>query len=343
MNNKLTISISDCTSTKQYSLPSSIKTILFVFVVLWVLITFGLVYYVLALNSKVDTLEQVQNLKTEKSLNSSPLVEKSQHETSLLDTGSTAALVVKQNALLLHEKENNNSKRREKLAKLKKIKEEKARLDKKIADKKAKEEAQALEEKKKKDAARKKKLAKLKKIQKEKAAAKKEEAKKKKSLKEKLKKLKEKKTTRKQEAKKTLVAKNTKKRSKKSTSSKSKLLPIAKNKLGRRYVWGAVGPKVFDCSGFTSYVYKKVGYRIPRTSRQQSKYGKRIKRSNLKPGDLIFFDTSRRRKNIINHVGMYIGNNKFIHASSAKKRVIITSLKKKFYSNRYKWARRIIN
>jgi hypothetical protein len=116
---------------------------------------------------------------------------------------------------------------------------------------------------------------------------------------------------------------------------------IAKAKLGKRYVWGAVGPGTFDCSGFTSYVYKKVGVNIPRTSRVQSKYGKFIKRGHLKKGDLIFFDTSRGKKGFVNHVGIYLGNNKFIHASSAKKRVVITSLAKPFYSSRYKCARRV--
>ncbi len=118
---------------------------------------------------------------------------------------------------------------------------------------------------------------------------------------------------------------------------------IAKLKLGKRYVWGATGPVNFDCSGFTSYICKKKGIRIPRTAKQQSKYGKLIARNNLKPGDLLFFDTSRRSRGVVNHVGIYIGDSKFIHASSAQKKVVITSLNKVFYSNRFKWARRIDN
>jgi len=121
-----------------------------------------------------------------------------------------------------------------------------------------------------------------------------------------------------------------------------KLIAIAKKKLGRRYVWGATGQKnTFDCSGLTSYVCKKNGIHIPRRAIEQSKYGKYVSRAHLKPGDLIFFDTSKRRKGYVNHVGIYIGNNKFIHASSAKKKVIITSLSKPFYSQRYKVARRV--
>jgi cell wall-associated NlpC family hydrolase len=126
-------------------------------------------------------------------------------------------------------------------------------------------------------------------------------------------------------------------------SDKTKrIIELAKQKLGKRYVWGAQGQKnTFDCSGLTSYVCKKNGICIPRRAIQQSKYGKPVKRSELQPGDLVFFDTSKNRKGYVNHVGIYIGNGKFIHASSAKKKVIITSLDKPFYSKRYKGARRV--
>ena len=118
-------------------------------------------------------------------------------------------------------------------------------------------------------------------------------------------------------------------------------LSAAKRQLGKRYVWGAEGPYTFDCSGFTSYVCKKSGVCLPRRSIDQSKVGKRISRKNLKPGDLIFFDTSRRHRGYVNHVGIYLGHNKFIHASSAKKKVVITSLEKPFYKSRFKWGRRV--
>jgi len=121
----------------------------------------------------------------------------------------------------------------------------------------------------------------------------------------------------------------------------SKIINLAKQKLGNKYVWGAVGQRnTFDCSGLTKYVYRKQGINIPRTSYNQAKYGKSINRSNLQPGDLVFFDTSKKRKGYVNHVGIYIGNNEFLHASSAKKKVVITSLNAKFYSQRYKGARR---
>ncbi len=121
-----------------------------------------------------------------------------------------------------------------------------------------------------------------------------------------------------------------------------RIIEIAKQKLGKRYVWGATGQhNTFDCSGLTSYVCKLNGIKIPRRAIQQSKYGKPVKRSELQPGDLIFFDTSKHRKGYVNHVGIYIGNGKFIHASSAKKKVIITNLSKPFYSQRFKGARRV--
>ncbi|MDQ7047751.1 MAG: C40 family peptidase [Sulfurovum sp.] len=119
-----------------------------------------------------------------------------------------------------------------------------------------------------------------------------------------------------------------------------KITKDAKKKLGKKYVWGASGTKnTYDCSSFTKYVYGKNGISIPRTSINQSKHGKYVKRKNLKKGDLIFFDTSKRRKGYVNHVGIYLGNNKFIHASSAQKKVVVSSLSK-FYGQRYRGARR---
>jgi len=120
-----------------------------------------------------------------------------------------------------------------------------------------------------------------------------------------------------------------------------KMIAIAKTKLGRRYIWGASGSNAFDCSGLTSYVCKLNGINIPRRAIAQSKVGKYVSRRDLKPGDLIFFDTSKHRRGYVNHVGIYIGNGKFIHASSAKHKVITTSLDKPFYAQRFKWARRV--
>ena len=124
------------------------------------------------------------------------------------------------------------------------------------------------------------------------------------------------------------------------TTSKP-LLKEAKKHLGKRYVWAASGPSKFDCSGFTKYVCNKNGITIPRTSIMQAEVGKKISKNNLRAGDLIFFDTSKPRKGAVNHVGIYLGDNKFIHASSARKKVMISSLSKNFYKNRFKWGRRV--
>ncbi|TNF44660.1 MAG: peptidoglycan endopeptidase, partial [Epsilonproteobacteria bacterium] len=119
-----------------------------------------------------------------------------------------------------------------------------------------------------------------------------------------------------------------------------RITSLAKTKLGKKYVWGASGNKnTYDCSSFVKYVYKKNGIELPRTSIMQSKVGKYVKRDELQKGDLIFFDTSKQRKGYVNHVGIYLGDNKFIHASSAKKKVVVSNLSK-FYAQRYKGARR---
>jgi len=126
-----------------------------------------------------------------------------------------------------------------------------------------------------------------------------------------------------------------------SSNKANKIISLAKQKLGHKYVWGAVGQKeTFDCSGLTQYVYKKNGINLPRTSLKQSKYGKYVSRNQLKPGDLVFFDTSKEHKGYVNHVGIYIGNGEFLHASSAKKKVVISKLDKTFYGKRFKVARR---
>jgi len=119
------------------------------------------------------------------------------------------------------------------------------------------------------------------------------------------------------------------------------IIKVAKKYQGKRYVWGGTTPRGFDCSGYAQYVCKKNGLKIPRNSRTQSKFGKYISRKNLRVGDLVFFDTSRSRRGSVNHVGIYIGNNKFIHASSAKKKVVVTSLRGTFHGKRFKWGRRI--
>lgn len=128
-------------------------------------------------------------------------------------------------------------------------------------------------------------------------------------------------------------------------SSTKKVEKYAKEKLGQEYVWGATGPLTFDCSGFTRDVFHStIGIKIPRVSRDQAKIGTLIEYKKLKRGDMVFFDTEKKYSGKVNHVGIYLNNGNFIHASSAKKKVIITNFKKKpFYKKRFLWGRRVIN
>ena len=117
----------------------------------------------------------------------------------------------------------------------------------------------------------------------------------------------------------------------------------AKNLLGKPYVWGATGPNKFDCSGFTQKVFRNAGIKIPRNSRAQAKVGKYIAYQNLRRGDMVFFDTNRKRPGYVTHVGIYLSEGKFIHASSGGKRVIISSfIKSNYYKKRFVLGRRII-
>jgi len=117
----------------------------------------------------------------------------------------------------------------------------------------------------------------------------------------------------------------------------------AKKFLGLKYVWGATGPNNFDCSGFTQKVYKITGIKIPRNSRAQAKIGKYIKYEELQKGDMVFFDTNRKKTGRVNHVGIYLEDGKFIHASSGNKKVVITNFdEKRYYRSRFLWGRRVI-
>lgn len=118
----------------------------------------------------------------------------------------------------------------------------------------------------------------------------------------------------------------------------------AKSFLGVPYVWGATGPNKFDCSGFTQWVYRDVGIHIPRVSKDQARVGEFVKYTNLKRGDMVFFDTKKKRTGRVNHVGIYLGNGNFIHASSKGKGVVIYNFEEdKFYKDRFLWARRVVN
>ena len=124
-----------------------------------------------------------------------------------------------------------------------------------------------------------------------------------------------------------------------STNSKmDKAIELLKQQLGKPYVWGDEGPDSFDCSGLVQYIYKNaLGKDLPRVSYDQSKVGQAVSREDLQPGDLVFFDTMDKGK--VSHVGMYIGNNEFIHAANSKKGVIKSTLTG-YYDKKFINARR---
>ncbi len=118
------------------------------------------------------------------------------------------------------------------------------------------------------------------------------------------------------------------------TEKRKELVKFAKKYLGYKYVHGSASPKTgFDCSGFTKYVYGHFGYKLSRSASSQGKEGKHVDKDKLKLGDLLIFT---------GHVGIYIGDNKFIHASNPSDGVKITSLSNSYYVRNYKDARRII-
>ncbi|MGN1002844.1 MAG: NlpC/P60 family protein [Oscillospiraceae bacterium] len=118
------------------------------------------------------------------------------------------------------------------------------------------------------------------------------------------------------------------------------VVATAKQYLGYPYVWGGMSPSGFDCSGFVNYVYKLYGYSMNRVAQDiYSNDGTWVDKSSLQPGDLVFFGWSAYS---VSHVGMYIGDGQFIHASSSSTGVIISSLSETYYTNRYVGAKRII-
>ncbi len=118
----------------------------------------------------------------------------------------------------------------------------------------------------------------------------------------------------------------------------SAIIATAKKYIGVPYVWGGSTPGGFDCSGFVQYVFNAHGISLPRTSKEQYSVGTKVSKSNLKAGDLVFFDTEG---NGVSHLGIYIGNNQFIHASTSKG-VTITSLSNTYWAPRYYGAKRIL-
>jgi len=113
---------------------------------------------------------------------------------------------------------------------------------------------------------------------------------------------------------------------------------IAKSKLGKKYKWGGNGPYRYDCSGFTKEVFRRNGIKIPRNSWNQAKMGMKVSRlAYLRKGDLVFFNSKHHKR--VNHVGIYLGKGKFIHASRFHHRIVISKLRE--YKKYFKWGCRL--
>ena len=128
-----------------------------------------------------------------------------------------------------------------------------------------------------------------------------------------------------------------------SDADRKKLLEDAKYFKGGKYVWGGTTPQGFDCSGYVQYLYKKHHVNLPRTAWAQSKKGKAVDINNLQKGDLLFFLTDKKRGIPVTHVGIYLGNGKFIHAASKKKGIIISPVHHGYYAKKFVSARRVAN
>ena len=111
--------------------------------------------------------------------------------------------------------------------------------------------------------------------------------------------------------------------------------------VGYPYVYGGSSPSGFDCSGFTSYVYKQFGYSINRTASTQLDNGYAVSMSELQPGDLVMFKKGSTSKRAT-HVGLYIGNNQFVHASTSSVGVIISSMSEAYYTTGFVGGRRLV-
>lgn len=124
-----------------------------------------------------------------------------------------------------------------------------------------------------------------------------------------------------------------------STVLRNRVVSTAKQYIGVPYVWAGTSPSGFDCSGFTQYVFKACGMTIPRTCQDQYTLGTYVSKENLQPGDLVFFQNTY--KTGISHVGIYVGDGMFIHASSSKG-VTISNLYSTYYINHYYGARSVL-
>lgn len=113
----------------------------------------------------------------------------------------------------------------------------------------------------------------------------------------------------------------------------------AKKYAGSRYRYGANGPDAFDCSGFVQFIYGQFGIELPRSSSDQASVGTKVSKDELQVGDIVVFSNTYRSGP--SHTGIYLGNNKFIHASTSRKGVIISDLNSNYYRKHFSYGRRV--
>ena len=119
------------------------------------------------------------------------------------------------------------------------------------------------------------------------------------------------------------------------------MLDRAHSLIGTRYRAGGMSPETgFDCSGFAGFLYRDIlGFQLPRSAHQIWKFGKSVERDDLRPGDLVFYNTMKRP---YSHVGIYLGDNRFIHSPTSGGRVNIVNMDQRYWATRWNGAKRIV-
>ncbi len=126
------------------------------------------------------------------------------------------------------------------------------------------------------------------------------------------------------------------------TAEMAALVDYAMDFIGTRYVYGGTTPNGFDCSGFVQYVFRQFGYTLNRVAEDQYNNGVYVDASELMPGDLVFFSNNGAQSGIY-HVGIYIGDNQFVHAANSRRGVVISYLNEGYYAHYFYGARRILD
>ena len=119
----------------------------------------------------------------------------------------------------------------------------------------------------------------------------------------------------------------------------STVVETASKYIGYKYVYGGSSPSGFDCSGFTSYIYREHGVSLSRTAQAQYSNGVAVSRENLQPGDLVMFGTSSSN---ITHVAIYMGGGQIVHAANSSRGVTTDTISSGYYNNNYVGARRVL-